>query len=215
MKKILFIISLSVTICNFTYAQFYLGGNLSFAKYLGGSDLKSIGLGLSGEFSPDQEMSLTRIGINYGLKTSYDETYSAEAIDFSTSPQYIDVTGKSKIGFFNIMVDYKRFFGDGDYEAGGFYGFFGVGLSIATISYTADAFDESKYRLLFNIDEKEKYMQFTIRGGLGYDIELGFGNFYGEAFVNVPANNVAGQYVAISIPMSFGIQAGIRVPIGG
>jgi hypothetical protein len=113
------------------------------------------------------------------------------------------------------LVDYKRFFGDGDYEAGGFYGFFGVGLSIATLSYTAESFDESKYSLGFNIDEKENYFQFVIRGGIGYDVELDFGNLYGEAFINVPANNVSGVYVPVVIPMAIGVQAGIRIPIGG
>lgn len=147
--------------------QFYIGGNLNYNLYLGGTGMKSLGLGLTGEWSPDQDVSLTRIGFSYGLPATDEQIFTVEAIDpFVTSPQYMDVTGKSKVGFMHFTFDYKRFFGDADYEDGGVYGFGGVGLSIAKVSYTVDSYDESKYRLTYSYDP-ESYFQACLRLGLG------------------------------------------------
>lgn len=215
MKKLIISIVLTMFLVFTAKSQFYMGGNLSFSNYLGGTGLKSLGIGLTGEWSPDQDRTLTRISFTYGFPSSEEATYTAEAIDpFITNPDYIDVTGKTKIGFMHLNVDYKRFFGDGDYEDGGFYGFLGAGLSIAKVTYVIDSFDESKYEIKYSYDP-ESFFQFTLKGGIGYDISLDFGNLYGEAFLNVPANNVNGAYIAIQIPMAVGLQAGIRIPIGG
>lgn len=200
----LMFLSFSVT------SQIYLGGQLNYNRYLGGTGIGFLGFGINGE-KPIEDNAV-RISLNIGLPHKQETSFP---LNYSIGGSYAkDVNGEIKYGFININADFKFFLGDGDSETGGIYAFGGAGLSVATINYTIDPYDESMYTTMFTYD-RELYFQPLIRAGAGYELELDFGNLFFEAYGNIPANSVNGAAVDINLPFSFGANAGIKIPIGG
>ena len=191
--------------------EFNLGAGLFYHIYGGGSGFKSLGLSLVGEYGTEQ--LAYRGSFNYGFPKTYSYEVTGSALSSATVPQYVTTTGKDKIGIMSFAFDGKKIFGGNDYSDGGFYGFIGVGLSIATVS---SKLDNASGAYQYNYTEgKESFSQFLLRGGVGYDVRLDFGAIFAEAILNLPANQVNGVGVSIEIPASFGIQAGLRIPLGG
>ncbi len=200
-------------VCNFSFSQFYLGAQLNYSRYLGGSGINSIGLGVHGETALGDGASSLRFGLNFGLPAKKVYAYDLEPYNYNDAYSEVNVT--QKYGFLSLNVDFKHYFFDGDYEDGGFYVFGGLGLTMATITYKADTYDETKYTLGFDPDDKDRLFQPILRFGPGYDINLGSANIFFEGFLNLPANRVGASYININIPASVGLQAGVKFPIGG
>jgi hypothetical protein len=195
--------------------EFNMGAQLFYNIYMGGSGLKMFGLGLVGEYGT--ENLAYRGAINYSFPKVEKFDVTANAYSSITVPSSITVTGKWKIGIISISADAKKIFGGNDYEDGGFYGALGAGLSIASIKTTLDSYDSANYDA-YTTEGKETFSQLLIRGAIGYDARLDFGALYGEALLTLPANsyNSRDGYAGdVSIPGSIGIQAGIRIPLGG
>ena len=191
-----------------------LGASLFYNIYFGGTGLKMMGLAVVGEYGTE---NLVYRGLfYYSFPKSQSFTTTANAYSSITNPSSIQVTGKIKISLMTIAIDAKKIFGGKDYDEGGFYGCLGAGLSIASEKTTMDSFDKTNYNAHAS-EDKQSFSQFLIRGALGYDARLDFGVIFGEALLSVPANSYNsrdGYAGEVSIPASFGIHAGIRIPLG-
>lgn len=194
-------------------ASFSMGAQLNYNMYFGGTGMKIFGLGIFGDYGKTEDVGI-RGALNYYLPyVKSGGTWLADALADSTKPGAIEVGLKYKYNFYNVSLDGKKYFGDGSYEDGGLYGFLGLGLTIAQFRYEIDAYDKTKYEATpFDENSKESFIQYIIRGGLGYERSLDFASIFAEGVLNIPANNVNGQYVEIQIPLSAGLHAGIRFP---
>ncbi|MCB0397595.1 MAG: hypothetical protein KDD36_13150 [Flavobacteriales bacterium] len=88
---------------------------------------------------------------------------------------------------------------------------------MASEQTTYDDYDRINYSVTgsANEGEKQNYSQLNIRGGIGYDLSLGFGNVFGEAMLIVPATTFNSQTGAdFEIPVYASLNAGVRIPIG-
>jgi hypothetical protein len=111
-----------------------------------------------------------------------------------------------------LSLDYKYYLGrNSGYEDGGFYLFAGAGLQMAKATTTLGDYDKTLYYTTLD-DGAERVFQPILRGGSGFEFNVGPGFLYGEAFLNIPANNVNGVSVDINLPASAGLQLGYRFP---
>ena len=80
------------------------------------------------------------------------------------------------------------------------------------VSYELGAHSD-QYFTIHDYTEKDRIIQPIIRAGLGYDIDLDFGNLFIQAHGNMPATTVNGAAIDVNLPFSFGGSVGVRVPI--
>ena len=179
-----------------------------------GAGIGSLAIGAQGDYTADR--LVYRVALNYGLPSKIDRTfdlYYNDASAWTSNENYAKtLTGIEKYSAASLWIDANYFF-TGDGEDGGFFGLAGVGLSMVTISYDLAEFDENVYYTQYNYTEKDRIFQPIIRLGLGYDLNLDFGNIFIEAFGNLPANRVSGVEIDVNLPFSFGGAAGVRIPI--
>ncbi len=154
-------------------------------------------------------VSYGNVMIAFGSQSGSDYAY---AFSSTTTPQEVDITSKSKMTIFHIIFGEKRYFG-GDYKDGGFYGFLEVGLMIIPVKTTYGSFDQSKYYTTGG--GSDSFSNFIIGGGLGYEAKINkTQKFFGEAKINLPANQVNGQAVDVEIGVSIGLNVGMRFQLG-
>ncbi|MDX1445913.1 hypothetical protein [Lishizhenia sp.] len=188
-----------------SFGQIYLGGQTNYTNYAG-YGLSFIGLGVHGDYVSDR---LTyRATLNFGFPRTYERSYYLN----SSSSQFPDseVNGTEKYGVYNLWLDANYFF-TGDGEDGGFYGKAGLGFSFLRVANNLEEYNENMYYT--NLDERENYFQPILRFGLGYDIELDFGNVFVEGYGNLPANTMNGVAIDVQLPFSFAAAAGVRIPL--
>ncbi|MFT6503680.1 MAG: hypothetical protein ACJASQ_003818 [Crocinitomicaceae bacterium] len=196
-----------------SFSQISLGGQLSYSRYAG-YGLGSLAIGVQGDLTKDR--FVYRASLNFGLPSKYDRTFDLYYNDgsaWTSNENYAkSIVGQEKYTATSIWFDVNYFF-TGDGEDGGFFGLAGLGLSMVTIAYDFEAFNEDTYYTHFDYTSKDRLFQPIIRLGLGYDFSLGFGNLFLEAYGNLPANSVSGASIDINLPFSYGGAAGVRIPI--
>lgn len=195
-------------------AQGFTGGaKLGWDIYFG-SNYKPISLGGFGEYIREEENSGVRGMIEFALPSTIKDDYIAFATNSTTNPQNISITGETKVSTINFCLDYKRYFKDGDYSDGGFYGFLGAGATLisAQTTYNYGSYSREDYTVTNYADEeeKQKYFQLMLRGGIGYELDLDMAKLFFESRLSFPANQVNGMYVDINIGPFAGFSAGIR-----
>lgn len=193
------------------YTQISGGAQLGYLGLLGDyGSYSSAGLGIKGEFARDEKTVITG-EFNYFFGSSDKFEATANALSSSTSPSSITVSQENKISFMHFCVGGKRYFA-GDYEDDfGIYGILQVGLMFVPVSTTVADYDRNSYA--GPESQSETLTNFTIGGGVGAEKKLSFGYIFADFKLNVPANNVNGQQVSISIPLSYTLNAGVRIPI--
>ena len=154
----------------------------------------------------------TKLGFNFFIPKSITTDETAYALGNMIQPQSIDVTKTTKISLIAINLDEKMYFGGGNMEDGGFYGGLGAGAWLATETDSYSSYDNSSYSITGydNITTPQHFFQFMIRGTIGFEKSFDKLGVFGEAVLNVPATNVNGVSSEISLPVSVGVQAGIR-----
>lgn len=191
-----------------SFSQISGSAHTNYTKYLGGSGYNSIGLGLSGEYSPDEEKSSIRVGFTYGLPSS--ETYNTYLSSSSSLASGTEISVKQKTSFMQLALDYKFYLGgNSGYKDGGFYLFGGLGLTFASAKYTPSAYNTDLY---YYDDSPERVLQPILRFGPGYELPIANGYLYGEGFLNLPANRANGVAIEVNIPAAVGLQIGYRLP---
>jgi len=196
-------------------SQFLAGGQLNYSQHidlsniLNGPGMGYAGIGLFGDygFGGNSIKASLNFGLPFRIERSYD-LMNSTTFDYDTT-----IGGFERYRFFTFAVDYKYYLVDGDAEIGGFYFFAGGGLTIATITNHPDDFDESTLETTSDYSGKSRIFQPVIRGGAGYEHAFNFGNIFVEPFFNIPANQLFGVSFAVNLPMSVGIQAGIKIPV--
>lgn len=187
-------------------AQFGIGGQVNWSKYFS-SGPSFIGFGANGSIVVGDEYPV-RLSVNYGLPKSTSETTYGSALSSTTSPSQIQVTYEEKISMLNFWLDVQKYFGDGDYEDGGLYGLVGVGYTSAGVKYTVGSYDATRYDV--GTFEDTNIGQLGIRGALGYDKGLDFGNLFGEFGLNLSANQANDQTIEVNLPSFMFVNVGIR-----
>lgn len=191
-----------------SFSQISGGAHTNFTKYLGDYGYKSLGLGVSGEYSPDEERSSIRGSFTFGLpSTTTFSTYLSSGSNMVPSTQ---ITVTQKTSFMQLWVDYKFYLGgNSSYDDGGFYLFGGLGLTMASAKYTPSAYNTDLYSY---DDSPERVFQPILRFGPGFELPVAKGYLYGEGYLNLPANRANGVEIEVNIPLSVGLQVGYRLP---
>jgi hypothetical protein len=209
MKKLL-LLGLVLLSARDTHAQFGLGGQLNYITFPS-AKVSNFGLGANCSFLVGDDKPL-RITANYSLPKTEDFTTYAYAFSSATDPQSVEVKAESKFSMINVWADYQYFFGRGDWEDGGFYGYLGIGLAVGISKIEPQGYNTTLYDA--NIESQETFTQWILRGGFGYDVQMDFGNLFFEAGLNLPANKVGESYVAIQMPLAIVGNVGLRYWLG-
>ncbi len=191
-------------------AQLSLGGQVSYLRWLGGTEIQNIGFGVNGEYATSYKTAI-RGGINYYLPDKTEFNTSAQAIDFGTVPASISVPFEERISVIQLYVGGKRYF-VGDYEESfNMYFIAEAGLFLVPVKEVLGDFDRSLYASSFE-EDSETVTGFTLNFGIGAETELDFGYIFGDLRLNWPANTANGVAIAIEIPVSVSASVGVRVP---
>lgn len=208
--KILFLAVVCLLFSKGVSAQVSLGGQLNFTNYAG-AGVHNLGIGVHGDLTRDRWVY--RLTLNYALPSKAARTFDLYYTDSWGGDTYASsINGHEKYSGLGLWIDANYYF-TGDGEDGGFYGLFGVGLSMVSVSYDMESYDQNTYHTYYDYTKKDRLFQPIIRLGLGYDFHFDFGNVFVQAFGNLPANRVNGTAVDVNLPFSFGGAAGVRIPI--
>lgn len=214
MKKVILVIGVLVSTLSVSKAQLALGADLSYNQYFGAGVGGIMGIGAIGDYGIKEGKYSIRGSFNYLFPKSYSGSVDANALSSATSPQYISVSYTDKLHIMSFNADFKKYFGEGEFKEGGFYGGLGAGLTFASTAITYGSYDHNEYTV--NDDgSTQSYTQWMIRGVIGYEKTFDFGGIFGEAVLNVPATHVNGNAVEINIPASVTVQVGYKYLFGG
>lgn len=204
MKKvfILLAVCLGVSTINETKGQISIDGQVNFQRM---SDIGGMtGFGLRGEYAQSEKIGI-RVGFDYLFGNSTD--YEASAYSNGSGPS-IGVKYTESYSIINITAGGKYYF-VGDYEEDfGIYGLLDVGLMLAPVKYEYDSYDQTMYSLYEN--ENTMLFNFSIGGGIGAEYKVGPGSVFSNLYLSLPANNVNGVVVEVSIPPAIGLSLGYR-----
>ncbi|MFZ6051303.1 outer membrane beta-barrel protein [Halocola ammonii] len=208
--KLLSLVALLSLLSGNAYSQISAGGQLSFLKFMKGSDVKHLGLGLKGEYAVDDEKVVV-VGFDYYLPYTPVYEFNAHALSSETTPSNIDVEVEGKITWFHVHAGMKYYF-TGDYEDDfNLYGFAGIGFISGTVkSEVLTEYDEDAYEL--RLEDEEKVSSLTLNLGIGAEFDINFGYLFADFKFMLPPNNVNGQVVAVNIDPGLQLNAGIRIP---
>ncbi|MBI3134819.1 MAG: hypothetical protein HYZ14_09130 [Bacteroidetes bacterium] len=194
-------------------AQLGGGARLGYDLYFGGSGIKTVALGGFGEWSKSDEVGI-RFGLNYGLPNTVSDIYTAHALNNYSIPQSIQVDGDFKASFLHLYVDGKKYFGNSDYDDGGFYFTLGAGYTFAMTQadYDYGIYSSDIYTVtgMANEEDKQFAAQIMVRAFLGYDYSLDFAHLFGEFGLSFPATDANGVAIPIELPPFVEFSAGIR-----
>ena len=206
MRKLLLAVSAGV-FTTAAMAQFAAGGQVNYSKYFS-SGPSFIGLGINGTLVVADDYPI-RLSVNFGLPNSEEYTTTVNALSNQTTPSYLTVKYTEKISLLNFWLDAQKYFGDGDFGDGGLYGLLGVGFTSAKVDYEVGSYNLALYDTAIQ-EENQSIGQLGIRGGLGYDVGLDFGNIFIEAGLNLSANQANGQTVEVNLPSFLFGNIGVR-----
>jgi hypothetical protein len=206
MKKV-FLTSVLLMTFGSTFSQIGVGAQLNYMRYGGGTDLGFIGLGVNGTYVVNESIPV-RLSINFGLPQTTEYTESASALSSTTVPQNVTYTYSEKVSLLNVWIDAQKYFGNGDHEDGGVYGLLGIGYTSAGSSFEVGSVDRTRYQV-FEFEDS-RVGQLGLRGAIGYDVGLDFGNIFAEAGINISANQQNDQIVAVNLPSFLFGNVGVR-----
>jgi hypothetical protein len=196
---------------SFDIENLSLGGGLSYTAYPGSGN--SLGINLSGHYNLTDKNSLV-IGGSYGLPTKITTTVYGNAYSSMTSPDQIEIPATFSYKFHSLYLQFERYFWTTNDDNFGFYGTLGAGLLlIPSGKATYGTYDQTNYYISGGTDAPGAG-GFFIRGGLGVQFKLGSVIGFSELKLDIPATQVNGQDVEVSIPVGFGLNAGVRYPFG-
>jgi hypothetical protein len=149
--------------------------------------------------------------MNYYLPTKKSSTISIQAFNYQTSPSSVNINFERKFSYIHFFIG-GRYYLSGDYESNfGFYGLAEVGLIMVLTTKTIGAYDQ---RLYSSRDKAGKEGAAALSLGLGAGVEkkLGFGYLFSALKFNLPGNRANEAVLEIEVPISMGIDLGVRIP---
>lgn len=203
-----------------SHAQFSVTPFATFNK-LGPANL--FGVGARGEFEgfgrrPSGKTPLYA-GVAFGFGSAKGTSY-VSAFSSSTSPSQLEIPVTYKISLIHIFAGGKRYFGDGEYEEGGFYGLGDVGFMFIPITTKYDPFNETLYyptgsSTITGGESKETVSDVMFGLGLGFEKGKDALKFFGEAKVAIPISGVNSRTGTDSpIGLGLALNAGVRFLLG-
>lgn len=216
MKKALLVVCLLFTVSTASaqISRIYFGAGLSFAKLFGGSGLSAfIGPGINGGVSLGQKMSIGGY-FNYGFGGSYESAVVGYD-ERSGTPPYASqtLTGSYSTRMMDIGVDWRFNFVGKVVAKVQWFGVFGASASLLRLGEIE--LDNPNHGLTVDQAylEATNYSQLYINAGTGLEVSLGKVQLIGDLRLRLPANQVNGQYVSISMPAGFAFGIGARYSI--
>lgn len=189
------------------------------------------GIGIKLDLATSDMMGIY-LGFNYYTPSKYDSLTLGHGNKENVNPSQIVVNLQNKISYSHLNFGVKRYI-VGDFEAdAGFYGTLGLGLMVAQSNLVInkvgnESYIESKYDLDYDVSKaKNSYMTVPLEIGIGGEVNLGFGYLFFDGKYNLPLSKsheaVAVkdlepgevQEIGITIPMSYSLNFGIRIPLG-
>jgi hypothetical protein len=159
-------------------------------------------LGLSGMAEYASAKFGYRLGYFYGFPNA--ETYPIIGLASDGSFSMFSTNYTNSINMSSLFLDSKLFFNG---NADGFYLFGGIAYNNVTMKQELET---AKTGFNFNISPKTVFNQIFLRFGLGADIPIGFGKFFIDGQLSLPANTVNGVNVFVVLPAYFGATTGIK-----
>lgn len=203
-----------------SYAQFSIAPYATFNK-LGGANM--IGFGGRGEIEGFGKNSDGKTplfgGVAFGFGSAKSTNY-VSAYSSTTNPSQLEIAVTYKFSLIHIFVGGKRYFGDGEYSEGGFYGLGDVGLMIVPIKTKYDSYNQALYyptggSATSGLESKETLSDIMFDFGLGFEKGSDDLKFFGEGKVAIPMSGVNSREGTDS-PLGIGValNAGIRLSLG-
>ena len=210
-----FILLSLISVLSFpVFSQISISPQGSYLKLFGGSDVSNFGFGLKAEYSVNNK-TFAGLGFNYYLPYKEDGTTQAYALSNQMIPSSINVDMEYSVSFMMITLSAKRYFFSDGSSTVGFYGMAEMGLILAPVKSTVvEEYPESLYEVSAYEEGSETLQNFLINAGLGLEGYIGFGNVFIESKLCLPANEVNGKQVEITIPASLCTNVGIRFSFG-
>lgn len=180
-----------LAICTTTFAQLAPGARIGYTNYLRtGTHVGMLGGQL--DYSFDNTWGL-RGSLEAGYGTAGTDTYSVLGLNSNLRRVTIEANGKSTVMLLHGALDAKAFaWGDG-YQTGGFYGILGMGLTAAQATTSYDITSNLDDVVYINGFPEEgdvaEYFHVAMRGGIGYQFELGKLNAFSELKLNFPVTD--------------------------
>jgi len=189
------------------HGQFGIGGHGAYLSYLGDRPALA-GTGINLSFGVDDQTFL-RFSATYGIPdVRRTNTFALSSVTLDTIPPFVPVEVTSRLSTYHFWLDGQRFLGNGDYYWGGFYGILGLGISFARSDVTIGDYDRTRYETIRGSTASKG--TWTLRGGFGYEADLGKVNLFLEGGANVSSNPADDQGAVVDLPTNFYATVGVR-----
>lgn len=189
------------------HGQFGIGGQVGYLTYL--ADYPGMtGIGINFSFGIDDQTFL-RASTTFGLSPGeLGYAFPVPTVANDSIAPFVPVELTSRLNTYHFWLDGQRFFGNGDYYWGGVYGLLGLGLTLARHDVTVGDYDRTRYQNVSGSTAKSTI--WTLRGAVGYDLDLGAVNVFAEGGVNISTNPADGVGTAVDLPTNFYGMTGVR-----
>lgn len=193
-----------------SFAQFSIGGQVSFLKTFGDLSMTNFGAGIKGEWG--EEKLVYYGGLNYYLAKKFKGTTYANALSDTTEPGSILVDMTTSVSFLHIFGGAKYYFIGEATEDFGCYGLGEAGLLLAPYKVTIGSYDKTLYSAR-DEEFQETLGGFMVNFGVGAEVNLNFGYLFGDVKLNLPASGISSREETEGMPASLSINAGVRFPL--
>jgi len=226
MKKILIIISLFYNCQSLQAQQNGIEIGFAYDNYFGDSIGSGKLLGVRVAYEQTKEIfgraGAWRSGFQYSSGDYSFEYTATRNLNYNPIllPDDIKITGITKYRSLQFEVTQKMYFGNGNFQYGGFYLLFGLGLNVVehgTI-YDFSADDNLYYDINNKRSSDETIFQFFMNVGAGYEYHLEYFNIFIESDINAPLIAMSGFDLELDdfdfekrSPNFYGFTLGIRV----
>jgi len=201
------LLALGLFVTNRADAQFSLGGNFSYLKFLG-NEMKTShpGIGIRGWYATDDKFTLS-YSANYFLAST--ERFSSEYLDSFGNPVSYEMESKTSA----LQLDLRcNFYLLGDpVDDFNFYATIGFDMLFvnSALEYPSEVPDKGA-------GEPESPNGFMVDLGIGAEKKLDFGYLFLETGISFPPfrfSSSEGAYSETDIASFFQVNAGVRIPL--
>lgn len=200
-------------------AQFIIGGNMAYQIPFG-SEKNFTGVQLLLEKPVSERNSYYgKVSFFFPQKVNLANQYVADAIDFNTEPQSVNLSMLTNFSSFGIEFGRRGYIINPIDYGFSLYGSSTIVMTFNTIKSRVQSYDKTKYQI-YGITENLNgtgnifNLGFGVSGGMKYDFS--FGTFYADVslgydFLQLASNAIAQQgYSSFGSRLNFGIGIGYR-----
>lgn len=202
-------------------AQFIIGGNLAYQIPFG-AEKNFTGMQLLLEKPVNERNSYYgKVSVFFPQKVSVANAYVADAIDFGTEPQSVNLSMLTNFSSFGVEFGRRGYIINPIDYGFSLYGSSTIVMTFNTIKSRIQSYDKTKYQI-YGVDNDASLngkgnifnLGFGVSGGAKYDFN--FGTLYADVslgydFLQLASNSIAQQgYTSFGSRLNFGIGVGYR-----